>query len=225
MPSDFPHSPKLLKGALVSFPSQFLGSVPNVIVFQYNPDELSRTLAHRVPPRGPTNAGSAREDVYRVQGAPVETINLTVELDAADQLAEPQKHAHVVQFGLHPALAALEMLLYPTSAQRLSSQVLSATGGAQVTRYDLPLTLLVWGKSRVVPVHLTNFSMTEQAFDPQLNPIRARVQLGMRVLTDMELLQTSLGRNAYVAYQTQKEVLARLNVVNSAEHVRGVLQF
>ncbi len=221
MPSEFPRSPKFLKGALVSFPSQFLGPVPNVIVFQYNPDQLSRTLSYRNPPPQPRNAGAAREDVHRVEGPPVETISLTIALDAADQLAEPAKHPHTVQLGLHPALAALEMLLYPPGTQQLPGPATTI----EVTRYDLPLTLFVWGKSRVVPVHLTTFSVTEQAFDQQLNPIRAKVELGMRVLTDMELLQTSLGRNVYLAYQTQKEVLARLNLVSSAEQVLGLLPF
>lgn len=225
MPSDFPRSPKFLKGALVSFPSQFLGPVPNVIIFHYNPEQLSRTLAHRASPSEPANAGAAMEEVYRVAGAPVETIGLTVVLDAADQLAEPEKHPQTIQFGLHPALAALEMLLYPTSAQRLRIEVLGKRGSAQVTHYDLPLTLFVWGKSRVVPVHLSNFSVTEQAFDQQLNPIRASVELGMRVLTDMELLQTSMGRDAYTAYQTQKEVLARYNLINAAQQVLEILPF
>jgi hypothetical protein len=216
----------LLKGALVSFPSHFLGPVPNVIVFQYNPDNLSRSLAHRAPPRDPTGKkGAAVEDVYRVQGAPVETINVTVELDATDQLAEPDSHPHVTTLGLHPALAALELLLYPPSTQKIKLELLSRAGSAQVSNYDLPLTLFVWGKSRVVPVHLTSFSVTEQAFDQQLNPIRAQVQMALRVLTDSELKETSLGRGAYQAYQIQKEVLARLNLINSAEQITGLLPF
>jgi len=225
MPSDFPRSPKFLKGALVSFPSQFLGPVPNIIVFQYNPEQLSRTLAARAAPPEPSNAGAAREDAYRVQGPPVETITLSVVLDAADQLAEPAQHPHAVQFGLHPALAALELLLYPPSAQMLETELLGATGSVQVCPYDLPLTLFVWGKSRVVPVRLTSFSVTEQAFDQQLNPIQARVALGMRLLTYMELKKTSLGHGAYVVYQTQKEALARLNLVSSAEQVMRMLPF
>jgi hypothetical protein len=226
MPSDFPRSPKFLKGALVSFPSHFLGPVPNVIVFQYNPEKLSRSLAHRSSPsEAGEERGGAVEDVHRVEGAPVETIDVTIELDAADQLAEVGRHPHVLAHGLHPALAALELLLYPSSSQKLKLDILRRGGSVQVTSYDLPLTLFVWGKSRVVPVHLTNFSITEQAFDQQLNPIRAEVQLGMRVLTDMELQESSLGRGAYTVYQTQKEVLARLNLLSSAEQITGLLPF
>src|SRR5262249_57243310 len=87
---------------------------------------------------------------------------------------------------------------------------LAQAGKVQVCPADLPLTLLVWGKSRVVPVRLTSFSITEEAFDPKLNPIQAKVDLGMRVLTYMELKEDTVGFAAYIAYQAQKEALARL---------------
>ncbi len=225
MPSDFPRSPKFLKGALVAYESQFLGPVPNVIVFQYNPEQLSRTLAHRAAPPEPSNVGGAREDVLRVLGPPVETISLTIELDAADQLGEPERHPHVVAYGLLPALAALELLLYQPSGQVLQNQTLARAGTAQICPEDVPLVLFVWGPRRVVPVRLTNFSITEEAFDQALNPIRAKVELGMRVLTYAELKQTSLGYNAYLATQVQKEVLARLNLISGAEQIVGMLPF
>jgi hypothetical protein len=225
MPSDFPRSPKFLKGALVAYESQFLGPIPNVIVFQYNPEQLSRTLAYRAAPPEPSNVGGAREDVLRVQGPPVETISLSVVLDAADQLAEPALHPHTVMHGLHPALAALELLLYPPSAQFLLNRTLAQAGTAQICPADVPLVLFIWGPSRVLPVRLTSFSVTEEAFDQMLNPIRARVELSMRVLTYMELKETSLGYGAYLATQAQKEVLARLNLISSAEQMLGLLPF
>jgi len=225
MASDFPRSPKFLKGALVAFESQFLGPIPNIIVFQYNPEQLNRTLAHRSAPAEPSNVGAAREDVQRVLGPPVETITLSVELDAADQLDEPLTHPHLVAFGLHPALAALELLLYPSSAQALLNRTLARAGTAQICPADVPLVLFVWGPSRVLPVRLTSFSVTEEAFDTRLNPIRAKVELGLRVLTYMELQDTSLGYTAYLATQIQKEVLARLNLLSSAEQIVGMLPF
>lgn len=225
MPSDFPRSPKFLKGALVAYESQFLGPVPNIIVFQYNPAQLSRTLARRAPAPEPGNVGAAREDVQRELGPPVETINLTMELDAADQLGEPERHPHIVVHGLQPALAALELLLYPPSTQVLLRRTLAQAGTAQACPPDVPLVLFVWGPSRVLPVRLTSFSVTEEAFDQNLNPIRAKVELGMRVLTYMELQETSVGYSAYLASQAQKEVLARLNLVSSAEQVQGLLPF
>jgi hypothetical protein len=78
----------------------------------------------------------------------------------------------------------------------------------QVCPADVPLVLLVWGKSRVVPILLTSFAVAEQAFDPNLNPIQAKVDLGMRVLTYMELKQGTVGYMAFLAYQRQKEMLA-----------------
>lgn len=224
MPSQFPRSPKLLKGALVVFQSQKIGPPPTVIVFQYNPEQLSRSLAHRAAPPDASSVGGAREDVFRVLGPPVETITLSVVLDAADQLEQPEQNIEVVVSGLHPALAALELLLYPASAQVLLNRGLAQAGSAQICPADLPLTLLVWGKSRAVPVRLTSFSITEEAFDPTLNPIRAKVDLGMRVLTYMELKEDTIGFGAYIAYQTQKEVLARLvRPGEAAGAIRGLI--
>jgi hypothetical protein len=208
MASDFPRSPKLLKGALVVYPSQDPGPPSQVIVFQYNPETVSRSLALRAAPRDPGNVGAAREDVLRVLGPPVETFNLSIELDATDQLAEPAQNPFTVQDGLHPALATLEMLLYPTTEQAQLMLSLALEGQVQVCPADIPLVLLVWGKSRVVPILLTSFAVTEQAFDPNLNPIQAKVDLGARVLTYMELEQGTLGYMAYLAYQRQKEILS-----------------
>lgn len=210
MSSEFPRSPKLLKGALVVFQSQKTGPPPNIIVFQYNPEQLTRSLAHRAAAPEPGNVGGAREDVFRVLGPPVETINLSVVLNATDQLEHPDQNPEVAVNGLHPALAALELLLYPASTQVLLNRGLAQAGSAQICPADLPLTLLVWGKSRAVPVRLTSFSINEEAFDPALNPIQAKVDLGMRVLTYMELKEDTIGFGAYIAYQTQKEVLSRL---------------
>jgi len=224
MSSEFPRTPRLIKGALVVFSSQKPGPPPTVIVFQYNPEQLTRSLAHRAAPPEPSDIGAAREDSFRVLGPPVETINLSVVLDAADQLEQPEANPEVVVSGLHPALAALELLLYPPNTQVLLNRKLAQAGKVQVCPADLPLTLLVWGKSRVVPVRLTSFSITEEAFDPSLNPIQAKVDLGMRVLTYMELKEDTLGFGAYVAYQTQKEVLSRLvRPGNAANALRGLI--
>src|SRR6185437_9874722 len=163
MSSEFPRSPKLLKGALVVFQSQKTGPPPTVIVFQYNPDQLTRSLQHRAAPPDPSDVGGAREDVFRVLGPPVETITLSVELDAADQLEQPERSPEVVANGLQPALAALELLLYPASTQVLLNRSLAKAGKAQICPADLPLTLLVWGKSRAVPVRLQSFSIAEEA--------------------------------------------------------------
>jgi len=226
MPSDSPHSPKLLKGALVVYASHAPGPPPQVIVFQYNPDQLKRKLEKRAPEQKRGNVGASKEDVLRAQGPPEETIELAVELDAADQLAEPGKNQSTVENGLLPALATLEMLLYPSTARVLENQALAGGGKVQISPADLPLTLLVWGKSRVVPVLLTSFSITEEAFDQALNPIRAKVDLGVKVLTYMELKPNSLGYQAYLSFQRQKETLAQQYQPGDTESaVRGLLPF
>ncbi|MBU0596500.1 hypothetical protein KJ567_07445 [Candidatus Bipolaricaulota bacterium] len=211
MTSGFAGSPRLLKGALVVYASHDPGSQAKIIPFQYNPDQLNRTLARRTPPSSSGSTGGAQEDVLRVEGPPVETIKLSVVLDAADQLAEPTRNAAVRDNGLHPALATLELLLYPASEQLREGEKKIKAGAVQITSGQLPLTLLVWGRSRVVPVLLTSFSIAEQAFDPRLNPIRAKVDLGLQVLTSMELREETQGAMAFGTYHERKEELARLH--------------
>ncbi len=213
MPSESPLRPNLMKGALAVYPTHTPGSQPTaVILFQFNPDTMKRTLAHRAaatPTQG--NTGAAKEDVLRVAGPPLETITLTVNMDAADQLAEPDQNGSVAEHGLHPALATLELLMSPPTlnAQKIEEQ--ADNGQVQITPADVPLVLFIWGKSRVVPVKLTSFSVSEEAFDTRLNPISAKVDLGLQVLTYMEFTDSSIGRDAFIAYQKSKESLAQLD--------------
>jgi hypothetical protein len=222
--SEFPRSPKLLKGGLVVFASTKQGPPPTVIAFQYNPEQLTRALAHRAAPADPSSVGAAREESFRVLGPPVETINLSVVLNATDQLEHPEQNAAVAKNGLHPALAALELLLYPPSTQVSLNRTLAGGGSVQICPADLPFTMLVWGKSRVVPVRLADFSVTEEAFDTALNPIQAKVDLRMTVLTYMELKEDTVGFGAYIAYQAQKESLARMVRPGEADGaIRGLI--
>ena len=173
---------------------------------------MKRTLAHRAAPApNQGSSGAAKEDVLRVAGPPLETINLTVDMHAADQLAEPDENDAVAQHGLHPALATLELLMYPPTLDAASILEQAESGRVQVSPPDLPLVLLIWGKSRVVPVKLTSFAISEEAFDTRLNPIAAKVELGMQVLTYMEFTDSSIGRDAFIAYQKAKEGLAQLD--------------
>jgi hypothetical protein len=113
MTSEFPRRPKLLKGALAVYPSQTPGTQPSLVVFQYNPETVRRTLANRTPPREQGATASAREEVLRVVGPPVETITLAVLIDVVDQYQDALNGGPPAQDGLHPALATLELLLYP----------------------------------------------------------------------------------------------------------------
>jgi hypothetical protein len=206
MPSDFPRSPRIFKGALVAY--QLPELLPTVIVFQYNPEQLTRSLQAR------TASGGGRGDVNRTDGPPEETISLSVEIDAADQLEIKNPVTTVV--GLHPVLAALEGLLYPAHPVVIANQVLSALGSAVILSEPAPMALFIWGPARVLPVRVESLSITEQAFDTLLNPILAKADLSLKVLTYREL---EISNPAYWVYMTsfaQKEVMGALNLAQTA---------
>jgi hypothetical protein len=202
--STFPGSPRILKGALVAY--QLPALIPKVVVFQYNPEQVTRSLSPRAA------EGGGRGDAHRSDGPPDETINLSVEIDAADQLEKPDENATTVAVGLHPVLAALEGLLYPAFPTVVANQVLAAFGGAFILGEPVPLALLVWGPRRVLPVRVQSLSITEQAFDVKLNPINAKVELGLKVLTYRELQLSDPAYWVYMASFTQKEVMAAMNL-------------
>lgn len=224
MASEFPGRPKLFKGALAVYTDEGQSSRPTLIFFQYNPDSVRRTLARRTPPASPSSAGQAKEDVLQAVGPPVESITLSVRLDATDALEDPDHHTQTVENGLNPVIAALEMLLYPPALRVQQNQQLADQGEVQLTPEPLPLVLLVFGKNRVVPVQITSFTVSEEAFDQDLNPIRATVELGLKVLTYIELASSSRGRDAYLSYQRNKEELAgHQQTTGDARRTRALL--
>jgi hypothetical protein len=201
--SSFPGSARLIRGGIVLVDPDS-GTVQRVIVMQYNPDTLTRSLQ---PQTAGTDAGD-RVEVLRLKAPAVETIKLEAEIDATDQLEQPDQNPTVVASGIQPQLAALEIIVYPSSSTLQSNKQLALAGMLEIVPAEAPLTLFVWGKSRIVPVRLTEFSITEEAFDPQLNPIRAKVGLGMRVLSTSDFGLEDRGSSLYLAYQQQKERLA-----------------
>mgnify|MGYP001256328676 CR=1 FL=1 len=205
--STFPGSPRILKGAVVAYTLPAL--LPKVIVFQYNPEQVTRSLSPRTAEAG---AGGGRGEANRTDGPPDETITLSVEIDAADQLELPDDNATTVEVGLHPVLAALEGLLYPPFPVVVANQVLANLGGSFIQGEPVPLTLLVWGPARVLPVRVQSLSITEQAFDTRLNPINAKADLGLKVLTYRDLQLTDPAYWVYMASFTQKEVMADINL-------------
>lgn len=222
MPSDFPRSPRLIKGALVVFETQ-LPIPTNLIVFQYNPETMTRSVQ---PTGGSTPSAQQGSGDTQPTLPPIETFQLTVELDAADQLEAPGSNPLATTVGLHPTLAALELLVSPPSASLILNGVLSLAGSAIISPARSPLVLFVWGPVRVVPVRVTSVSITEQAFDQLLNPIQARVGLGMRALTIPELFQAGPPFNALgIVNLVAKEVLARSNVFNSAVQIGASVSF
>jgi hypothetical protein len=208
--SEFPGRPMIQKGALIVYDSQAPGTQPSrQIVFQYNPESLRRSFATRSPQRDASQSSAAREDVLSVPGPPVESITLSIELYAADQIEDAQHADQVNTDGLHGALAALELLLYPATAQVSQIEQQADQGAVQVHPGDTPLVILAWGASRVVPVQLASLSISEELFDPSLNPIHAKIELGLKVLTYMEFTRASIGRDTFIAHQKRKEELAR----------------
>jgi len=230
MASEFPGSPWLLKGALITFGAPI--PVPtNIIIFQYNPESMTRKLSQPGADRSGASRGACLNagDTRNVMQSPAEQYSLTVELDAADQLE--QSDSISIAVGLHPALAALELLLYPGSTVALLNQALTLFGSAFIVPPQMPLVLFVWGAARVVPVQVTSVSITETAFDQLLNPIQAKVDLEMRSLTDSELNSAGQPFNTLgIINQVAKEVMARFQIGGivaqaEARTIKGLLPF
>jgi hypothetical protein len=202
----FPGSPRVLKGGIVLLDPDSFAIRPNgIIVLQYNPDTLTRTLKIKG-----ISEGGDRSEALRLTGPPTESFKLDAEIDATDQLEFPDSNQATVQYGIFPQLAALETLVYPTSAALQNSYNLSQQGVLEIMPVLAPMSLFVWSAARIVPVRLTEFSITEEAFDPKLNPIRAKVSLGLQVLSIDDLYFADKGGGLYMSYQRQKENLAQL---------------
>jgi hypothetical protein len=203
--SGFTGSPRLIKGG-IALVDPASGAIRRLIAFQYNPDTLTRTLQ----PQGVTSEGAGRSEPMRLKGPPIETIKLDAELDATDQLEFPERHPDAVAAGVGAQLAALETIVYPSSISLVVNNVLAAIGTLEIAPMEAPLALFIWSRNRVVPVRITDFSITEEAFDPVLNPIRAKVTLSLRVLSVDDLGFDHRGGNIYMAYHQTKERLAGL---------------
>lgn len=245
MPSEFPRSPRLLKGALIQFSAPMLIPIPNIIVFQYNPESLSRTIT----PWGPTtkegqgtSKGPKEENPLVQPFDPNETFTLSLELDAADALEEPESHPIAVVSGIADRIAAMEMLLYPSGDSALGS-LLGVSAGASLAGAPtggganilpcktVPVVLFFWGPGRIVPVRLTSFSVDEQAFSPTLYPIRAKVTIGLQILdarafdNQEQTAVVKIAKTCYTFTRAQKEVLAMANIANTVESILSMLPF
>jgi hypothetical protein len=230
----YSRTPLLLKGALVELSEPFLGPVPNVIIFQFNPETLSRTL-NTWSPEDKDKDGKVLGATQRAAPYdPQEFFSLTLDLDATDALEEPEKHPVAFISGVADRLAALEKLVYPIgSGGPVGAALGSLLGLVDVAkRGTVPVVLFIWGPGRIIPVRLTSFSVEEQAFSPILYPIRAKVSLGLLALTPAAFppakdrkIAEKLAVAAYEFTRGQKELLAVANLANSVESVLGMLPF
>lgn len=213
--ANFAGSPRLLRGAIVGI--DLFNPLSSIVVFQYNPESLTRSLQAQTM----GNEEGAHSEILRLTGAPIETIKLEAELDAADQLETADPVATTL--GVYPQLSALEMLIYPKTAKVIIDTALMLTGTIEIIPPMAPFTVLIWGVKRVVPVRITDFSITEEAYDVNLNPIRAKVSLGFRVLSYNDFSVTHPGYYLFLAHQVVKETMALVNTANeAAAAARGV---
>jgi hypothetical protein len=234
-----------LKGAIIQFSAPMLLPIPNVILFQYNPESMTRTLTPWAPTeRTYDEHGGAQSLTWMWRNAlaqpydPQEMFNLTLFLDATDALEDPDSNRMAVRTGIADRIAALEMLLYPPGDSAvggllgtavdvsISGAGISATTGIDARiaqRRSVPVILFVWGPGRIVPVRLLTFSVEEILYNPALYPIRAKVNLGMRVLdeTDMITVEGTVGattasvklaKACYALTRVKKELLATASI-------------
>ncbi|WP_343854107.1 hypothetical protein [Rhodanobacter soli] len=201
--SGFPGSPRILKGGIVLIDAAS-SAVLRVIALQYNPDSLTRSLQVQAV----SADGGDRSEVLRLKGPPVETLKLEAEIDATDQLEFPEQNSSAAQSGIFAQLAALETMVYPSSGQLRANDVLAQIGTLEIVPMETPLALFVWSKSRILPVRITEFGITEEAFDTALNPIRAKVSLGLRVLSVNDVPSGHKAASLFMNYLQQKERLA-----------------
>jgi len=194
-------SPRLRKGAILTLEPN-TGVPLGTILLQYNPESITRSLQ-------PQSVGDQpdRTEILRLKGPPIETIRCSVEIDATDQLADADPVA--ISTGIQPQLSQLELLVYPSSSTLVTNEALSLIGTIEILPMESALTVFVWNSARITPVRITGLEITEEEFDPRLNPIRAKVALDMRVLSINDVGFLTPAGSLYMVYQTAKEALAR----------------
>ena len=199
--SGYPRSPKLLRAGLVLL-DPVSGNLLRIIGLQYNPDTMTRSLQIK----GAGSEGGDRSEALRLKGPPVETIKLEVEIDATDALEAAQ--SPTVSLGLHAQIAAIEALVHPTSGSLFANNATASSGSLEIAPAEAPLTVFVFGPNRIVPVRITELSIVEEAFDTALNPLRAKISLGLRVLSVDDIGFNSKGGGLFMGYLQAKERLA-----------------
>ena len=225
----------MLRGALVEYGSNFLGPLPNVVVFQFNPEQLARTIT--IPQRsGTASAASRTSERRQAEAPPLESFTVTAHFSAADDLGKGGAAAAIPRvFGISPQLAALEKMVYPSNILGgLLGEAIDAIGDAlgggdtperPVPREQLPRILLIWGLTRILPVTINSMTITEQRFDFLLNPVQAQVEIGLEVISDLSSGSDDIGEGALAYTQTVKEAQASLNLVKAVELVVDIIPF
>lgn len=219
-----------MRGALIEYSGQFLGPIPNIVVFQFNPETLSRTIT--IPQSTTANNSAAnrpRREVSTTEAPAVESFTLTAQFSAADDLGAGGAIGEVPRrYGVGPQLAALEKMVYPvTQRSGVDSVAIDAVGstvssraGAAATRpvppQQVPRLLFIWGPMRVLPVRITSMAINEKQYDVLLNPIEAEVQIGLSVVSTPSPTD-AVAVGAWGYSQMIKDTQATLNLAKVIE--------
>lgn len=235
-----------IRGVLVEYTGKVLGPLPNIVVFQFNPEQLSRSL-NFVPRTSSTQSTPRTLEPRQTSAPPSETFSITAHFSVADDLgggpAAPIARLH----GVGPQLAALERMAYPpgglvsgasvASVDQVgdtvsSTTATSASGGgarAQVPREPLPKLLFIWGRAKVLPVQVQSMSITEQKYDALLNPVQAQVEIGLGVISmpasPKQRAQDPIAVGALEYTQSVKDAQAELNLAKVAEFAADIITF
>ena len=221
----------LLRGALIEYGSDFLGPVPNVVIFQFNPETLTRVL--QVPPRP---GGAAARETTQAGGPPIERLTVRAEFDAAE--LKNGENVLALTLGVGPQLAALEQMVRPSNAiGGLLGAAMDAIGGAlglgggaaapeqPIPREKYPRILFVWGLTRLVPVMIESMTITELQYDALLNPTHADVSIGLAVINVDRCSDDIVGKGAAEFTKVATEAKAMLNLANTVSLAADMIPF
>jgi len=214
----------LIRGAMVEYRSELFGALPNIVLFQFNPESLTRSFQISRPTSATGTA--ERPEVSQSGVQPFERISLTAFFNATDQMNKANPLA--LSFGVGPQLAALEKMAVPlpdetslesTTVDAVASEA-TANQGSTATqptpRRKFPTILFIWGPSRLLPVVIDSLSINEKQFDARLNPIDAEVTLGLSVLTESVYLEDRLAKGALKYTNGFRDAMAVMNLANIA---------
>ncbi|MDA5558503.1 CIS tube protein [Shimia sp. MMG029] len=164
---------------------------PLALVFQFNPQEISRSRTVSVKTgnapgsRGGYDFLSPLETARVAQGVEMqaESFSIDILLDATDAMQEGD--AVAAKFGVQPQIDTLRSMAEPKNQGPDGVQVLSSLGLSGTRAFERQETASVlvfaWGM-QLLPVFLTGVAQKEALHLPNLMPYRATISLTMQVI-------------------------------------------
>lgn len=219
----------LLKGALVEYGVGLANYLPNIVMFQFNPESITRTL--EIPPRP---SGASLREVNQAGEIPIEKISLMAHFSAQEDLA--RENPITLGVGIAPQLAALDKLVRPTgpisglinkAVDKIGSLITGSSGETtqQIPREAYPRVLFVWGATRVLPVTIDSLSVVEKQYDALLNPTLAEVTITMTAIMPDPCSDDPIAKGAFTYSQYARDALALLNQSNSTLQILDIIHF